>query len=63
MQDGLGKRVVLGLSQQLQGLRYHLYFFLLCVALDNPPPEWFVCLWYGKAYIQFSAALNMKGKS
>ena len=26
VQDRLGKRVVLGLSQKLEGLRYHLYF-------------------------------------
>ena len=66
-QDGLGKRVVLGLSEQLQGLRYHLYFYnffssvsLLTTLLQN---GLYACGTARHTYKQFPAALKMKGKS
>ena len=67
VQDGLGKRVVLGLSQKLEGLRYHLYFdnffssvSLLSTLLDK---GLYACGTARQSYKDFPASLKMRGKS
>ena len=67
VQDGLGKRVVLDLSQHLNGLRHHLYFdnFFCSVALLTSLLEkgLYACGTARQSYKDFPPALKMNGKS
>ena len=67
VQDSLGKRVVLGLSQKLEGLRYHLYFdnFFTSVSLLSSLLDrgLYACGTTRQTYKEFPVALRMKGKS
>ena len=67
VQDGLGKRVVLDLSQHLNGLRHHLYFdnFFCSVSLLTSLLEkgLYACGTARQSYKDFPPALKMNGKS
>ena len=67
VQDSLGKRVVLGLSQKLEGLRYHPYFdnFFTSVSLLSSLLDkgLYACGTTRQTYKEFPVALRMKGKS
>ena len=64
VQDSLGKRVVLGLSQKLEGLRYHLYFdnFFTSVSLLSSLLDkgLYACGTTRQTYKEFPVALRGK---
>lgn len=67
VQGGLGKSVVLGLFQRLEGLKYHLYFdnFFSSVSLLSTLLEkgLYACGTARQSYKDFPVSLRMNGKS